>query len=133
MSEEHTHTYSPLHMHHIQTPTHMHLKRTHTSTHTPDLCPWLLQFLLHCEGTRFTPEKHRASMQVAQSKGLPSLKHHLLPRTRGFWVTVQNLRGTGEKPSQETDHHMNNHTFRQMAAVRIQGQRPYVGAHVVVI
>ncbi|XP_062319005.1 1-acyl-sn-glycerol-3-phosphate acyltransferase delta [Osmerus eperlanus] len=51
-------------------------------------------FLLHCEGTRFTPEKHRASMQVAQSKGLPSLKHHLLPRTRGFWVTVQNLRGT---------------------------------------
>lgn len=35
-------------------------------------------------------------MQVAESKGLPKLKHHLLPRTKGFWVTVQNLRGTGE-------------------------------------
>lgn len=51
-------------------------------------------FLLHCEGTRFTPEKHRVSMQVAESKGLPRLKHHLLPRTKGFCVTVQNLRGT---------------------------------------
>ena len=35
-------------------------------------------------------------MQVAESKGLPKLKYHLLPRTKGFWVTVQNLRGTGE-------------------------------------
>ncbi|CAG6017456.1 unnamed protein product [Menidia menidia] len=51
-------------------------------------------FLLHCEGTRFTPKKHQISMQVAESKGLPKLKYHLLPRTKGFWVTVQNLRGT---------------------------------------
>uniref|UniRef100_A0A8C6M4Y9 1-acylglycerol-3-phosphate O-acyltransferase n=5 Tax=Nothobranchius TaxID=28779 RepID=A0A8C6M4Y9_NOTFU len=51
-------------------------------------------FLLFCEGTRFTPKKHQISMQVAQSKGLPKLKYHLLPRTKGFWVTVQNLRGT---------------------------------------
>ncbi|XP_056147548.1 1-acyl-sn-glycerol-3-phosphate acyltransferase delta [Lampris incognitus] len=50
-------------------------------------------FLLYCEGTRFTPKKHEISMQVAESKGLPKLKHHLLPRTKGFWVTVQNLRG----------------------------------------
>ncbi|KAL0983866.1 hypothetical protein UPYG_G00134040 [Umbra pygmaea] len=51
-------------------------------------------FLLQCEGTRFTKEKHRASMQVAEKKGMPLLKHHLLPRTKGFWVAVQNLRGT---------------------------------------
>lgn len=38
-------------------------------------------------------------MQVAESKGLPKLKYHLLPRTKGFWVTVQSLRGTGEYPS----------------------------------
>lgn len=50
-------------------------------------------FLLYCEGTRFTPKKHQVSMQVAESKGLPKLKYHLLPRTKGFWVTVQNLRG----------------------------------------
>jgi len=57
------------------------------------------KFLLFCEGTRFTPKKHQISMQVAESKGLPKLKYHLLPRTKGFWVTVQNLRGAGEFPS----------------------------------
>ncbi|KAK0139462.1 1-acyl-sn-glycerol-3-phosphate acyltransferase delta [Merluccius polli] len=51
-------------------------------------------FLLFCEGTRFTAQKHQISMEVAEKKGLPKLKHHLLPRTKGFWVTVQNLRGS---------------------------------------
>ncbi|XP_007457635.1 PREDICTED: 1-acyl-sn-glycerol-3-phosphate acyltransferase delta [Lipotes vexillifer] len=49
-------------------------------------------FLIHCEGTRFTEKKHQISMQVAQAKGLPSLKHHLLPRTKGFAITVRSLR-----------------------------------------
>ncbi|XP_023602635.1 1-acyl-sn-glycerol-3-phosphate acyltransferase delta [Myotis lucifugus] len=63
------------------------------------LCGWslaerfgVLGFLIHCEGTRFTEKKHQISMQVAQAKGLPSLKHHLLPRTKGFAVTVRSLR-----------------------------------------
>ena len=60
--------------------------------------------MLFCEGTRFTPKKHQVSMQVAESKGLAKLKHHLLPRAKGFWVTVQNLRGTGECPSQVFQH-----------------------------
>lgn len=34
-------------------------------------------------------------MQVAQSKGLPILKYHLLPRTKGFTTTLQCLKGTG--------------------------------------
>ncbi|KAF3708337.1 1-acyl-sn-glycerol-3-phosphate acyltransferase delta [Channa argus] len=50
-------------------------------------------FLLFCEGTRLTPKKHQVSMQIAESKGLPKLKYHLLPRTKGFYITVQNLRG----------------------------------------
>ncbi|KFP58329.1 1-acyl-sn-glycerol-3-phosphate acyltransferase delta, partial [Cathartes aura] len=49
-------------------------------------------FLIHCEGTRFTEQKHQISMQVAEAKGLPKLKYHLLPRTKGFAVTVQCLR-----------------------------------------
>ncbi|KAH1173876.1 1-acyl-sn-glycerol-3-phosphate acyltransferase delta isoform X1 [Mauremys mutica] len=49
-------------------------------------------FLIHCEGTRFTEQKHQISMQVAEAKGLPKLKYHLLPRTKGFAVTVQSLR-----------------------------------------
>ncbi|KAG8506006.1 1-acyl-sn-glycerol-3-phosphate acyltransferase delta [Galemys pyrenaicus] len=53
-------------------------------------------FLIHCEGTRFTEKKHRISMQVAQAKGLPSLKHHLLPRTKGFAITVKSLRNVGK-------------------------------------
>ncbi|XP_052007003.1 1-acyl-sn-glycerol-3-phosphate acyltransferase delta isoform X1 [Xyrauchen texanus] len=51
-------------------------------------------FLLHCEGTRFTEKKHKISMEVAEKKGLPKLKYHLLPRTKGFCLIVQNLRGT---------------------------------------
>nr|XP_048307285.1 1-acyl-sn-glycerol-3-phosphate acyltransferase gamma isoform X5 [Myodes glareolus] len=54
-------------------------------------CMW---FLLYCEGTRFTETKHRISMEVAASKGLPPLKYHLLPRTKGFTTAVQCLRGT---------------------------------------
>lgn len=53
------------------------------------------QFLLYCEGTRFTETKHQISMQVAESKGLPKLKYHLLPRTKGFTTTLQCLKGTG--------------------------------------
>lgn len=34
-------------------------------------------------------------MEVAESKGLPKLKYHLLPRTKGFTTAVQCLRGTG--------------------------------------
>lgn len=56
----------------------------------------VFQFLIHCEGTRFTEKKHQISMQVAQAKGLPSLKYHLLPRTKGFAITVRSLRNVGK-------------------------------------
>ncbi|XP_066563175.1 1-acyl-sn-glycerol-3-phosphate acyltransferase gamma isoform X1 [Amia ocellicauda] len=54
-------------------------------------CMWIL---LYCEGTRFTEKKHQISMQVAESKCLPKLKYHLLPRTKGFTTTMQCLKGT---------------------------------------
>ncbi|GCB72791.1 hypothetical protein scyTo_0006471 [Scyliorhinus torazame] len=54
--------------------------------------PEIFWFLIHCEGTRFTEKKHQISMQVAEAKGLPKLKYHLLPRTKGFALTVQCLR-----------------------------------------
>ncbi|XP_075965357.1 1-acyl-sn-glycerol-3-phosphate acyltransferase gamma [Anarhichas minor] len=56
--------------------------------------PEYMWFLLYCEGTRFTEQKHQISMQVAESKGLPALKYHLLPRTKGFTTTLQCLKGT---------------------------------------
>lgn len=67
-------------------------------------------FLLYCEGTRFTKKKHEISMQVAESKGLPKLKYHLLPRTKGFRITVQNLRGTAAAVYDSTLNFRNNET-----------------------
>ncbi|XP_012672439.2 1-acyl-sn-glycerol-3-phosphate acyltransferase delta isoform X2 [Clupea harengus] len=67
-------------------------------------------FLMFCEGTRFTEKKHQISMQVAESKGLPKLKHHLLPRTKGFCVSVQSLRGTVTAVYDSTLNFKNNET-----------------------
>jgi len=79
---------------------------------TPDDLYFSISIL--CEGTRFTPEKHAASMEIAKEKGLPLLKHHLLPRTKGFsliasqsvgkinWiydVTIGIAQVNGEKPT----------------------------------
>ncbi|XP_075874912.1 1-acyl-sn-glycerol-3-phosphate acyltransferase delta [Nelusetta ayraudi] len=65
-------------------------------------------FLLFCEGTRMTAKKHQVSMQVAESKGLPKLKYHLLPRTKGFWLTAQSLRGTAAAVYDSTLNFRNN-------------------------
>ncbi|XP_064405458.1 1-acyl-sn-glycerol-3-phosphate acyltransferase gamma-like [Halichondria panicea] len=48
---------------------------------------------LFAEGTRFTPEKHKASMEFARSRGLPVLKHHLTPRTKGFNFIMNHMEG----------------------------------------
>ncbi|KAJ7363652.1 hypothetical protein OS493_009814 [Desmophyllum pertusum] len=47
---------------------------------------WMVIF---AEGTRLTEAKLQASVEYARSNGLPELKHHLLPRSRGFSMTVQ--------------------------------------------
>lgn len=49
--------------------------------------------LLFPEGTRFTPEKHQASLKFAREKGLPELKHHLTPRTKGFVASIAPMQG----------------------------------------
>nr|XP_039259904.1 1-acyl-sn-glycerol-3-phosphate acyltransferase delta-like isoform X1 [Styela clava] len=52
---------------------------------------WMLIF---CEGTRYTEKKFKLSMEIAEKKGLKPLKHHLLPRTRGFRMMTQGLRSS---------------------------------------
>ena len=42
---------------------------------------WLLLFP---EGTRFTKQKHQASIEFAVKAKLPVMEHHLTPRTKGF-------------------------------------------------
>lgn len=48
---------------------------------------------MFAEGTRFTKEKHEASLAFAREKGLPELRQHLTPRTKGFICSVPHLRG----------------------------------------
>jgi len=51
--------------------------------------------LLHlfAEGTRYTAAKHAASVEFAKKSGRPALKHLLVPRTKGFLVAIEKLRG----------------------------------------
>lgn len=42
-----------------------------------------------CEGTRFTESKRIESMKYGRTKGLPELKYHLLPRTKGLMMVLQ--------------------------------------------
>ena len=44
-----------------------------------------------CRGHQVHPDKHAASLEFAKKRGLPELKHHLVPRTRGFIHTLQNV------------------------------------------
>ncbi|XP_071532361.1 1-acyl-sn-glycerol-3-phosphate acyltransferase delta-like isoform X2 [Panulirus ornatus] len=55
--------------------------------------PYPVWMLLFAEGTRFTPAKHKASMEFARKRGLPELKRLLIPRTRGFIQCAQSLKG----------------------------------------
>lgn len=53
--------------------------------------PSPMWILLFPEGTRFSKEKYAASLEFSTSRGLPPLKHHLVPRTKGFSFTVSRL------------------------------------------
>lgn len=57
----------------------------------PDNYPVTL--LLFPEGTRFTEKKHQASLEVCRAKGYPELRHVLLPRPKGFIVSMHGLKG----------------------------------------
>lgn len=57
------------------------------------------QLCLFAEGTRFTPEKHEVSKEFARSRGLPELKHHLIPRTKGFNFVLKNMDRTSKSQS----------------------------------
>ena len=50
---------------------------------------------IYCEGTRFTQEKHKKGQEYAKKHNLPLLKHHVTPRTKGFALLIECLRGGG--------------------------------------
>ncbi|XP_052242459.1 1-acyl-sn-glycerol-3-phosphate acyltransferase gamma-like [Dreissena polymorpha] len=51
---------------------------------------WLLLFP---EGTRWTPEKHAICQKIAKEKGYPEYKHMLLPRPKGFALSMELMQG----------------------------------------
>lgn len=55
-----------------------------------------IQIVLFCEGTRYTEEKYRASIDFAKEKGYEPFKHHLIPKTRGFVAIIKRLMQKGE-------------------------------------
>lgn len=50
------------------------------------------QLLLNAEGTRFTKEKHEACNVFCRERGIPELKHHLIPRAKGFQASLKALK-----------------------------------------
>lgn len=48
-------------------------------------------FALYAEGTRFTNEKYLESVEYAKSNNIQPLKHHLMPKARGFVYTLRHL------------------------------------------
>lgn len=55
----------------------------------------LLQVCIFCEGTRFTDEKFKESVEYAKRNGIQPLRHHLLPRTKGYAILADSLRNDG--------------------------------------
>ncbi|KAL8611368.1 hypothetical protein ACOMHN_014423 [Nucella lapillus] len=52
-----------------------------------------ITILLFPEGTRFTEEKLKVSQEVCRAKGYPMTKHTLLPRTKGFVLSMHGMKG----------------------------------------
>jgi len=49
--------------------------------------------LLFAEGTRFTEEKKAKCNEFARKRGMQELKHHLIPRTKGFVLVMHGIKG----------------------------------------
>lgn len=62
---------------------------------TPD--PLVL--CLYPEGTRFTEKKHAEALKFAKERNLTPLKHHLIPRTKGFAAVASAARGVPKCPA----------------------------------
>jgi lysocardiolipin and lysophospholipid acyltransferase len=65
------------------------INRMFSHIKTNNLPFWIVTFP---EGTRATPKKLAASSNYMSALGLEPFKHHLCPRTKGFWATTEHLK-----------------------------------------
>lgn len=61
--------------------------------------PYPISYVLFCEGTRFSKEVQTKRLQYAQSRGLPELRHHLIPKTKAFSSMVLGMKEGANFPS----------------------------------
>ena len=66
-----------------------HLEQSYARYRSFPLVYWMV---IYAEGTRLTPDKLEASQTFSKERGLPILKHHLQPRTKGFTLARQFLK-----------------------------------------
>jgi len=66
---------------------------------------WLL---LYPEGTRFTPEKHQASVEFAKTKNVAHYNNLLVPRAKGFTELTTSLKGSNVKAIYDCTFFMEN-------------------------
>lgn len=56
-------------------------------------------FSIYAEGTRFTPDKYKESVEFSRSRNVEPLRYHLWPKSRGFTFAlthfIQQTRGKG--------------------------------------
>lgn len=51
---------------------------------------------IFCEGTRFTEDKYEEGIEYARRMGVQPLKHHLMPRTKGYAILAESLKKDGK-------------------------------------
>lgn len=75
--------------------------------------------LMFCEGTRLTPAKFDAARQFALKKGVDPLKHHLMPRSRGFVCCIRHLKSIAANESKNDTKTSEQHQMRAIYNVQI--------------
>ena len=64
------------------------------------MCCWYVSLFfkiaIFCEGSRFTREKFHQGVQYARDNNLTPLKHHLVPRTKGYAILAKSLKAESE-------------------------------------
>merc|ERR1712131_495784 len=66
---------------------------------------WLL---LYPEGTRFTKEKHEASIEFAREKQIQPMRQHLIPRPKGFHELTTSLKNSNVKAMYDCTFYVEN-------------------------
>ncbi len=102
-----------------------HMKKI-MARYTQQAVPYMM--LLFPEGTDLSPYNMKLSDEFAEKTGVPKLKYTLHPRTKGFWICMDALRGSVDEVWDVTLAY--NGRIAQDEAAMVSHRKPVVpGAH----